>query len=56
MLLDRINTNVPVSADVRVEDSRQEPDLRRVKRVREGDLQIKVEYSTLIGAAHGSRY
>ena len=53
MLLNRINADIPVSADVRVEDSCQKPDLRRVKRVRERDLQVEVEDATLIGLPTG---
>ncbi len=55
MLLNRIDANVPMSAYIRMEDSSQEPDLRRVKRVGEGDLQVEVEDATLIGTAYWSR-
>ena len=54
VLLNRVDSDVAVSADVRVENSRQEPNLRRIERVGERDLQVEVEYPALVWASRGS--
>ena len=56
VLLDGVDADVAVSADVRVEDPGQEPDFRGVKGIRERDFQVEVKNSALVGAAHRPRY
>ena len=51
MLLDGVDADVAVSADVRVEDPGQESNLRRVEGVGERDLEVEVKNSALVGAA-----
>lgn len=55
MLLDGVDADVAVSADVRVEDPGQESNLRRVEGVGERDLEVEVKNSALVGAADRAR-
>ena len=54
MLLNGINANVSVSADVGVKYSSQEPDLWWIERVGEWNLEVEVEDATFVGTAYGS--
>ena len=55
-LLDAVNTNVSVTVHVGMEDLGQEPDLGRSEGVEHGNLEVEVEESALVGAAHRASY
>ena len=54
VLLNGINANVSMSADVWVKNSCQEPDFRWIEGVGEWNLKVEVEDATFIGTSHRS--
>ena len=51
-LLNGIDANVSMSRNIRVEDFSEESDLRGIEWVGEGNLEVKVENTSLIRAAY----
>ena len=52
MLLDRVDADVAVSADVGVKNTSKEPNFWRIERVRERDLEVEVEYASFVRTPH----